>query len=57
MRQEINNIILEEIKKMKLDKEMTEALAEILLFERENIDQKAPRFKEKICTIIERLAL
>jgi len=57
MRQEISNIILEEIKKMKLEKDLTEALAEILLFERENIDQKMPRFKEKFCTIVERLAL
>lgn len=57
MRQEINNIILEEIKKMKLEKDLIEALGELLLFERENIDQKMPRFKEKFSMIIERLAL
>ena len=57
MRQEINNIIREEIKKMALEKNEMEALSDILFFERENIEQKAPRFKEKFETIIERLTL
>jgi len=57
MKQEINKIIFEEVKKMKLQKNEIDALSEILYFERENIDQKIPRFKDKFEMIIERLTI
>ena len=57
MKEEINRIILEEITKMSLDKENLDALSEILYFERENIEQRTPRFKDKFTTIIERIGM
>ena len=54
MKQEINRIIIDEIAKLKMDRIEKEMLADILFFERQNMDLKEPRFKDKFKAIIER---
>jgi hypothetical protein len=47
MNEEINQIILDEFKKRIKSGSMKNKLEQIFRFERENLDQQSPRFKER----------
>ncbi|MBL7131342.1 MAG: hypothetical protein ISS45_08085 [Candidatus Omnitrophica bacterium] len=53
MSQEINQIIMNEIRGQVKVASMKNKLEEIFRFERENADQQSPRFKERYREIIE----
>ncbi len=54
MKQEINKIIIEEMTELKLSRFEKEMIADILYYERQNVDLNSPRFKSKFKDIIER---
>ncbi|MDD5129602.1 MAG: hypothetical protein PHS66_00895 [Candidatus Omnitrophica bacterium] len=53
MNEEINQIILSELKHRTKNDSMKNKLEDIFRFERANLDQQSPRFKERYREIIE----
>jgi len=53
MNEEINQIILREVRDLAKAGSLKNKLEEIFRFERNNLDQQSPRFKERYREIIE----